>query len=349
MILPLRQVDSGMLLSLFLFLCFLAGIAVSSAWRRLALAYSWFDYPNERSSHTRPTPKGGGLGLALVLLLVLLMLRRWGLIDSALLWMSLPGVGLALVGIVDDLRELGVLLRLCVQVGAVMVALVVIGGPPPLPFPGHVLVHPLLWLIVVPGWVWLINLYNFMDGIDGIAAAEGIFVALALAWFALAGGSHAISLLLLVLVALLAGFLCLNWAPAILFMGDAGSNFLGFTLAACGLKLALEGVITPWTLLILLGCFVSDSTLTLLKRMWSGAVWYHGHRSHAYQVMARIRGSHADVVVALTAINVCWLLPLAAISVALPGWGWVCLLLAYLPLVVLVHHSQRKYLGTGLK
>lgn len=349
MIPPHEFSGPDMLLSLLLVLCFAAGVGVSFAWQRLALALRWFDYPNARSSHTRPTPKGGGLGLALLLVAVLLLLRQQELIAPSLLWLCLPGLGLALVGLLDDLRELGIRLRLCLQFMAVLAAFWMLGGVPLLPLPGGVqLQQPWLLLLAVPAWLWLINLYNFMDGIDGLAASEGVFVALALAWFAERAGLHDAGVLLLVLAVLLGAFLCFNWSPAQLFMGDAGSNFLGYLLVAGALWLAQEAAITPWTLLILLACFVVDSTLTLVKRMCSGAVWYHGHRSHAYQVMARSHGSHARVVVAVMLLNVCWLLPLAVLSVQWPEWGAVLWLAACLPLLVLVHRCQLKHLGPRL-
>lgn len=287
--------------------------------------------------------------MALLLLLVQLLLMSRNLLDQNLLWLCLPGVGLALVGLWDDLHELGIRLRLVLQVLAVSGALVMAGTMPGLPFPGWELSDPwLLLLLLLPGWVWLINLYNFMDGIDGLAAAEAVFVALALAWFALDAGLHGSSLLLLGLAAILGGFLCFNWAPARLFMGDAGSNFLGYVLVACGLQLAQAGALTVWTLLILLGVFIVDSTLTLLKRMWSGALWYHGHRYHAYQICARVRGSHADVVLAVSAINACWLLPLGVLSVHWPEYGAGIALVAWAPLVLLVHRCQLRFIGSRL-
>lgn len=335
---------------MFFVACFAASAFACWLWLQLARSRHWFDVPNERSSHTRPTPKGGGLGIAVVLLLVLLLLRQRGLMEPLLLWLCLPGIGLAIAGLVDDLRELGILPRLLLQGAAVLAAIMTIRTLPPLPLPWGPVSHPfLLSLVIVPAWVWLINLYNFMDGIDGLAATEGVFVALVLAWFALDAGLYHGSLLLLALAVILAGFLSFNWAPARLFMGDAGSNFLGYMLGAAGLYLAQQNAITLWTLLILLGVFMVDSTLTLLKRMWAGAVWYHGHRSHAYQVMARAFGSHSRVVGWAMLINVGWLLPLSALSVAKPQAGVLLVLLAYSPLLLLVHFCQLRHLGLRLQ
>ncbi len=339
-----------MILSIFLFLCFLASVVSSQLWLQLALARQWFDYPNQRSSHVRPTPKGGGLGFALVFCAVLVLLQQLQLAGAGMLLLCVPGVGLAAVGLWDDLKELGIPLRLCLQGAAVCTALLILPGLPVLPFPGFTVDNPLLLAVVLGlGWVWLINLYNFMDGIDGLAATEGIFVALALGWFALQAGLHGSSLLLLSLAVILAGFLCFNWSPAHLFMGDAGSNFLGYALAAYGLALAQDGAITLWTLVILLMVFITDSTVTLVKRMRAGVVWYHGHRSHAYQLLARAGRSHAKVVVGVAGINVFWLLPLAWWSTRAVEWGAALALAAFIPVLVLVNRCHARFLDGNMQ
>jgi Fuc2NAc and GlcNAc transferase len=339
-----------MTLLIFFSLCFLAGICAASGWLKLASDRQWFDYPNQRSSHSWPTPKGGGVGFALVFFVMLVTLQRLGIVGMELVWLCVPGLCLTAAGLCDDLRELGILLRLCLQGLAVAAALFVMPGLPVIEFPSLALSAPALLLLMLGlGWIWLINLYNFMDGIDGLAASEGIYVALALGWFGLEAGMHGSSLLMLGLAAILAGFLVLNWAPARLFMGDAGSNFLGYVLAAYGLVLAQAGAITVWTLLILLAVFIIDSTATLVKRMRAKAVWYHGHRSHAYQLEAGARRSHSIVVGGIMGINVLWLLPLAWLSIRLPEWGLGLMLVASIPVLLLVNCIQRKYLTEGMQ
>ena len=339
-----------MFLVLLLVCCFLAGLAASLLWLKMALARQWFDIPNQRSSHTRPTPKGGGLAIAIVFGIIILVLVGWNQVAPEEAWFLLPGMSLALAGFMDDLVELGVLPRIGVQVVAVTCALWMLPTVPELPIP--LLGAVPSWFamaLLATAWVWFINLYNFMAGIDGLAASEAVFVALALAWFALDAGLYDDSMALLVLGSVIAGFLSINWSPARLFMGDAGSNFLGFMLAAFGVMLTLEGAITLWTLLILLLVFVTDASCTLLKRMAAGLVWYHGHRSHAYQLVAAARQSHGVVVGVVTGINLVWLLPLAWLSRDMGEWGALVALVACVPLLVLVNHCHGRYLAHGME
>jgi Fuc2NAc and GlcNAc transferase len=339
-----------MFLVIFLLVCFLAGLAASALWLRLALERQWFDIPNQRSSHTRPTPKGGGLGFAFVCLGVVLILVWQDLLPLIHLWLLLPGCALAAIGFLDDLVDLGILPRLGLQVLAVVAALWMMPDLPPISLPMIGSMPVVLTVLVLTlGWIWLINLYNFMDGIDGLAAAEAVFVALALGWFAMRAGLYGSSLLLLALGVVMGAFLCFNWSPARLFMGDAGSNFLGYVLVAYGLLLVAADAITVWTLLILLAVFIADTSTTLVKRLRAGVVWYHGHRSHAYQLVASAHRSHALVVEWVTAINVVWLLPLAWLSTRVEAeQGVLVALVAFMPLLLSVHWCQTRYLDGSM-
>jgi Fuc2NAc and GlcNAc transferase len=182
--------------------------------------------------------------------------------------------------------------------------------------------------------VWLLNLYNFMDGIDGIAGVEAVTVALAaclLAWLAGLGVEAWWPMLLL--AAGVAGFLVWNWPPARIFMGDAGSGFIGLMLGLLSIQAAQLSfeLLAGW--LVLLAVFVTDATLTLLRRLLRGQPLTEAHRSHAYQYAARRLGGHRSVTLAVAGINLLWLLPIAALMVT----GWLAtipgLVLAYAPLV----------------
>ena len=173
----------------------------------------------------------------------------------------------------------------------------------------------------------MINLYNFMDGIDGIAGVEALCVSglggLLLAWSGLAG----LSSVAMALAAASAGFLVWNWPPAKIFMGDAGSGFLGFVFGVLAISSAKERPWLLWPWLILLSVFIVDSILTLLRRVIAGERWYEAHCSHAYQHAARRHGSHLRVTLTVAAINVAWLFPLA--------WG-ACIWAAVGPVVAAV-------------
>jgi Fuc2NAc and GlcNAc transferase len=183
--------------------------------------------------------------------------------------------------------------------------------------------------------VWSANLFNFMDGIDGLAGSEAITVLGCAALILSANGQSDWLLLLGFLSVCVAGFLVWNWPPAKIFMGDAGSGFLGFVFAILAIASSVSGAITLWTWAILFGVFIVDATTTLIVRMISGTRWHEAHRSHAFQILARRFKSHRNVTVSVIAINLLWLFPLGYLASAYPYWGLVCCAIAWAPLVTL--------------
>jgi Fuc2NAc and GlcNAc transferase len=172
-----------------------------------------------------------------------------------------------------------------------------------------------------------------MDGIDGIAASEATFVAIAAA--ALGGADSPAFVPLLALAAACAGFLAFNWPPARIFMGDVGSGFVGLVLAGLLLMQHVAGTLPLAASAILLGVFVVDATVTLAIRVASGQPPHVAHRSHAYQRCARHFRSHRNVTLATLAIDVAWLLPLATLASYQPDWSMPIAALALAPLVLL--------------
>ena len=174
-----------------------------------------------------------------------------------------------------------------------------------------------------------------MDGLDGIATMETLFILLSVIWLTFSDDSEGLRNLSLLLVACLSGFLLVNFPPARLFMGDCGSNFLGFILGVAALISTTSGLTNIWVWSILAGVFIVDATYTLIKRMSDGETWYYAHRNHAYQIAARLLNSHLQVVMLTSAINIFWLLPLAWICHRYPDWGLVLVMIAWLPLLLL--------------
>lgn len=298
--------------------------------RNYALRRRMLDLPGERSSHQRPTPRGGGIALVLVFLATLPALAAAGLVPLALTGTLLLGGGaVALIGFLDDHHDVPATHRLGVHAGAAVLALVWIGLPEGLPWPIAWLAAPLAAL----GLVWLINLYNFMDGLDGLAGGELVSVSAGMALLLALQGHGGTALLLAVLAAAGLGFLRWNWPPARIFMGDVGSGFLGYCLGVIALSSLRQGEATLWPWLIAGAVFIVDASLTLARRMLSGAAWTQAHRSHAYQRAARRLGSHRPVTLAVLIINAGWLLPLAAVALAVPAAGPLLALLAWLPLL----------------
>ena len=307
--------------------------------RRYALARSLLDVPNARSSHSLPTPRGGGVAIVVAFLAGLCLAFFAGLGIAAELFYALlgAGLGIALLGFLDDHGHIAARWRLLGHFLAAAWALYWLGGLPPLAVFGGLL--QLSWIghvLAAFYLVWLLNLYNFMDGIDGIASVETICVCLGGAiLYALLETSLLTDLPLLMLAAAVLGFLLWNFPPARIFMGDAGSGFLGIVLGVLSLQAAWTNPLLLWAWLILLGVFIVDATLTLLRRLLRGEKVYEAHRSHAYQYAARRFGRHLPVTMAVAALNLVWLLPLAML-VALGGLdGLLGVLVAYAPLVVL--------------
>jgi Fuc2NAc and GlcNAc transferase len=313
-------------------------LAAALTWlmRRYGLSSKFLDWPNERSSHAIPTPRGGGV--AIVAAFVLGVLASAPLTGATIPWKLLEaGVGVAAVGFVDDRGHIPARWRLLAHFAFAGWILSLIGVPP-LEWMGSVIdLGALGAVLAILYLVWMLNLYNFMDGIDGIAGVEALTVGMGGASiYALAGGTLvADGLPAALLAAAAAGFLVWNFPPARIFMGDAGSGFLGLMLGALSLQAAAMNPLLLWCWLVLLGTFVVDATVTLVRRILRSEPVHQAHRSHAYQHASRALGAHRPVTLAVGAINLFWLLPWA-IAIALGHVaGVVGLVAAYIPLLAL--------------
>ncbi|NLD01516.1 MAG: glycosyltransferase family 4 protein [Gammaproteobacteria bacterium] len=316
---------------------FIAAFVLTWVLRRYALASSLMDIPNERSSHSVPTPRGGGVAIVLSFLAVLPIL-------GVLQWLPWPfvisivgaGAGVAVLGFLDDHGHIAARWRLLGHFSSAAWALYWLGGLPPLlvfgvSFDLGVVGHVLAAVYIV----WLLNLYNFMDGIDGIASIEAICVCAGGAILYALLGQPSLALVPVLLAAAVAGFLCWNFPPARIFMGDAGSGFLGLILAVLSLQAAWFSAELLWSWVILLGVFVVDATFTLLRRLLRGDKVYEAHRSHAYQYASRQFGAHRPVTLAVLALNLLWLLPIAfAVGLSYID-GLAGVVIAYAPLIIL--------------
>lgn len=311
--------------------------ALTAFLRRYALSRGLMDLPNARSSHTQPTPRGGGVAIVVAFLLGLCFARALELGVSAELFYALGGAGLsiALLGFLDDHGHIAARWRLLGHFAAAAWVLFWLNGLPPIEVLGvRVALGWLGYVLAALYLVWLLNLYNFMDGIDGIASVEAISVCLGASLVYALLGVWVTAVLPLLLAACVAGFLFWNFPPARIFMGDAGSGFLGIVLGGLSLQAAWLEPRLLWVWLILLGVFIVDATYTLVRRLLRGEKVYEAHRSHAYQYAARRFGRHLPVTVTVTLLNLLWLTPVA-IWVAMGGEGVLGLLLAYAPLLVL--------------
>lgn len=252
------------------------------------------DLPNERSSHTLPTPRGGGLGVTPVVVAALILLAY--VIPGQSVLPAAGALVLMVVSWIDDRKGLPPGPRFAIQALVVAATLAAFGQTSILPLP--------FWLdrlLVGLGWLWFVNLYNFMDGIDGITGVETAALGLGIA---LAAGIAGIDRLVPPALAVSAaglGFLVWNWHPAKIFLGDSGSIPLGFVLGGLLALLALEGQLAA--ALILPGYYLADATITLLWRLRDGEKIWQAHRRHFYQRAVRGGQSHARVSGAVAAGN----------------------------------------------
>lgn len=297
---------------------FIVSCALTYGIRTLALQKSLLAMPNERSSHMTPTPHGGGIAIAVTWFLGLFYLFTCKAIEPSLFYALMCGSLLSMVSYCDDLYELSPKLRLFVQIVVSIAGLYALGGLSKIDFGFGILENP--WItnvLAFLGIMWFINLYNFLDGIDGYAGSEAIFLAIA-GWL-LFGGNH-----FLVLVSSVAGFLVWNWHKAKIFMGDVGSTLLGYTMAIFALYYQNNGVsIFIW--LILFGLFWFDATLTLFRRYENSEKLSMAHKKHAYQRLTQSGWSHEKVVVYSICLNML-LVVFGYIAFQFQGLAIVCLM-----------------------
>lgn len=303
----------------------LASTLLVGLYRRLAISRHWFDVPNHRSSHEVVTPRGAGIVFAL-----LSVMAAWLVLPA--LWVgAAAGLAVAAVGWLDDLMGLPARYRFVAYAAAIGVFL--LSGLPGGLASESGLVCALIGVLTGLLLLWLLNLFNFMDGINGIAGVEAAFVLLGALLLA-PGAAEGYRQLLGCTVAAVTGFLVWNFPRGRVFMGDAGSVFLGFWIGCLAAWSVVAADLKVWTWLLLLAVFVVDASYTLAVRLLTGQRWHQPHRSHAYQHLARRWGAHGRVVALLLAIDLFWLLPLAWLAQAERLPGAVALVIGCLPLLL---------------
>jgi Fuc2NAc and GlcNAc transferase len=339
---------NAMLILTLLLSCVWLSWYVTRRFVLFAMEQRLLDIPNGRSSHRHVTPRGGGVSFVIVFLGATLALQLLGRLPWLTVGGFLSGSAIALIGYLDDRRGLPIRTRLVVHLLTSVAAVACFLCIPLKAYTSHSI---LVWVglfAAVLLMTWLINLFNFMDGIDGLAGSEAVIVAAASCLIVtMRAGFTDVALLYGVLAVAASGFLIWNWHPARIFMGDAGSCFLGYSLGALSLFAVSKHEISPWSALILVGVFVIDATMTLLKRMRRGERWYKPHRLHAFQHASKIFG-HRNVVLAVIGVNVFWLVPWALMAQVRPALGLLCLVAAWAPVLTLAYlFHAGEVLGDG--
>lgn len=242
----------------------------------------------------------------------------------------------ACIGLADDRFDLSSKIRIVFHF--LVVGAMLLGSElPAVVTPLGSLSGGVLYAVVLVAGVWWINLFNFMDGIDGLAAGEAICLCMGLALLISLSGAEETPTVpwLFALAAASAGFLVLNWSPAKVFMGDAGSNYLAAIFLALAFFEISVGTVNYAAVSILAACFVTDATITLVTRALAGEQFFAAHRLHAYQKLSRRWNGHRKVTVLYLVINLIWLYPLAYAATAFPQYGWAAIVAAYVPIAIM--------------
>ena len=306
-------------------------------YRKIAISRNILANLNFRTLHINPVPVGGGIIFSMVF--VVGLFYHWWLNQSSnnlFLVLAVGGGAAALFGFLDDLKDIRAMKKFAVQFLLSVWTLFWIDG------------GPLLFIDWIPSLVsipvtilflvWMMNGYNFMDGIDGMAISGAVFVSGTMIWVLL--WTHPESEFIIVMALLLASssaFMLFNWPPASIFMGDAGSTFLGYLFGPLILVTVMVGDVTIWTWLVVFGYFFADIIVTQIMRVILVKKWYLAHRSHAYQNLARITGSHLKVTGGVVLYNLVWVLPLTLWSALSPEIALYAVVLAVLPGIVFAY------------
>jgi Fuc2NAc and GlcNAc transferase len=306
-------------------------------YKKYAIYAGIISNPNYRTLHELPIPRGGGIVFSLLFILAIFLI--WPYLQLSINLILMLGVGggmAALFGFTDDIKYIRARIKLIIQLLLSCWVLYCLHSD------NLLLLSRITIFITIPAFlffmVWIINAYNFMDGVDGMAASGAIFVSLTLALVLfLTDNSVELIPIFILIAAMVGGFIIFNWPPASIFMGDAGSVFLGYIFGSLLLFTTLNGYLSIWIWLTVFGYFFADTTVTQIVRVISIKKWYLPHRSHAYQNLARITGSHLKVTSGVTLYNIIWILPLTLLSALKPEMGVILTMLAICPALVVAY------------
>lgn len=316
---------------------FILSLLFTGYMRHYALKKNIIDNPNERSSHSVPTPRGGGVAVVLSYLIGLSFLIYTEQLDL-IIGLTLIGAGfvIALLGFLDDHGHINSMLRLAIHFFVAIGVVIGLGGFAEITIFNGFQLGFIANIIAVFFLVWLLNLYNFMDGINGIASIEAVTSSVSMSILYILFKDSLNHQILILLVASVCGFLWWNFPKAKIFMGDACSGFLGLTIGIFALIALKADLVLFYAWLICLGVFIVDATYTLIKRVFSGYKMYDAHRSHSYQILSRKYNSHTPVTLCVAMVNIFWLFPIACLVVTQNFiYPEILILIAYLPLILI--------------
>lgn len=296
-------------ITLILVIVCIISVILTGLIRKFVLSKNILDVPNDRSSHRIPTPRGGGLSIVLLFVAATSYLMWKQMISLSLFYALSGGILVAFIGWLDDIVSVPPIWRALVHTLSAIWSVYWLSE--------FVNMSWLACLLITVGIVWCTNLYNFMDGIDGLAGSEGLFISLSAAIVLLSLGLQNISILCFVLAGSILGFLKWNWPPAKIFMGDVASGYLGFIFSI--LAIATMNLLTLKFWIILASIFLCDATFTLLYRIYQKKRWYEAHCEHAYQRLTQYGASHKAVTIGILIFNIFILFPVGLGAIYYPN------------------------------
>jgi len=306
-------------------------------YKKYAIYTGIIAHQNHRTLHDEPIPRGGGIVFSILFILFIFLIWPYlELSNNLLLILGVGGGVAALFGFIDDIMNIRARTKLIIQLflsGWVVYclyldSLFVINW-----MPIYIMIAACLFFMI-----WMMNAYNFMDGVDGMASSGAIFSSLTLALvLSLTSNSVELIPIFILIATTVSGFIIFNWPPATIFMGDAGSVFLGYIFGALLIFTTLNGSLSIWNWLIVFGYFFADTTTTQIVRIILVKKWYLAHQSHAYQNIARITGSHLKVTRRVTLYNIIWILPIALWSALQPEMEILAAILAITPALIVAY------------
>ncbi len=322
---------------IFFIFVFALNIICVFLYKKLAFRFGILAYPNFRTLHELSIPRGGGIVFSFSFIVGVFVLWYLNLLSEKLFFiLGLGGTIAVLFGFIDDIYNIRAIRKLLIQICLSAWILFWLEDEIFLNELGllEFIMLPTLMFFIV----WIINAYNFMDGIDGMAATGAFYFSGALTLIMIMTNNFSeLTFLFFLLMASVGAFILFNWPPANIFMGDAGSIFLGYVFGAFIIITVFRGELSIWTWLVMFGYFFADTTVTQITRIILVKQYYKAHRSHAYQNLARITGSHFKITFCVTVFHVLWLLPLTLWTVKQPEMEILAVFLAITPGLIVAY------------
>lgn len=294
------------MIAIFLILLCISSCFFVWLYRTYAIKKNILDHPNYRSSHLYPVPRGGGVVFPILWFVVLVFLYFNDFIGKLFLFAFIPPIGLiSFISFLDDKYQIAVRYRFLAHIVAALYILFVIGSFSSLDL-GIIVIH-WYWfgyIFTMLALLWSTNLFNFMDGIDGIAAIEALFVFGVGGYFVWCAGGNDLALMIWAMAAIVLGFLLWNKPPAKIFMGDVGSTVLGFLVALFAIMGEKKYNVPALLWVMLYGVFWFDATVTLIRRLINGDKVYEAHLLHAFHRLSSQNWSHREILLGVIAINI---------------------------------------------